>query len=103
MADLFRLAKTSDLIRVWLRGSIADVHEPWTHSAFMRGMRLIMSNTHLRGRSHLRYVAFVVTPIGRIKTLCSSSTVKPRLAMNAMMVFSVICSGSKPIVAIPCG
>jgi hypothetical protein len=28
-----------------LRGSIAEVHEPWTHSAFMRGMRLIMSNT----------------------------------------------------------
>ena len=28
-----------------LRGSIAEVHEPWAHPAFMRGMHLILSNT----------------------------------------------------------
>ncbi len=28
-----------------LRGSIAELHEPWTHSAFMRGIHLILSNT----------------------------------------------------------
>jgi hypothetical protein len=28
-----------------LRGSIAEVHEAWVHSAFMRGMHLILSNT----------------------------------------------------------
>jgi hypothetical protein len=28
-----------------LRGSIAEVHEPWVHSAFFRGIHLILSNT----------------------------------------------------------
>jgi len=28
-----------------LRGSIAEVHEAWAHSAFMRGIHLILSNT----------------------------------------------------------
>ena len=62
-----------------------------------------LTKTQAMKRTHLRYVAFVVTAIGWIKPLCSSSTIKPRLAMYAVMAFSVICSGSKPIVAIPWG
>ena len=77
--------------------------QPQEMCFFLTSPFIELTRTYAMKRTHLRYVAFVVAAMGRIKTLGSSLTVKPRLAMNAMMAFSVICSGSKAIVAIPCG